>query len=255
MCARATLISSAADVARWLGLDITEWEPRYNLSPGQDLVAVRLGAGGEPEAVPMRWGLVPNWAADPRIAYHTVNARAETVATKPSFRDAFRTRRCLVIVDGWYEWATVPGQRRKQPYAIRMPDGSPFALAGIWDSWRAPLRSAREEQGELGTERSGVGATTEAPVTTCAVITTPAADATVSIHDRMPAVLPAERFPAWLDPRTPVSEAAHMLQPYRGPLSIHPVSTIVNNGRVDDARCLVPTTPPKPELDLFSAAG
>ena len=244
MCARATLIASAANVARWLGLDIDAWEPKYNLSPGQDVLAVRLGADAEPEAVHMRWGLVPNWAPDPRIAYRTVNARVETVSTKPSFRDAFRFRRCLVIVDGWYEWATIPGLRRKQPYAIRMPDGSPFALAGVWDSWRGPLRGA----GESG---APVDAAT---LTTCAVITTPASDATESIHDRMPAVLPTELFPAWLDPRTPVSQAAAMLEPYGGPLSIYPISTLVNNGRVDDPRILVPATPARPELDLFSSS-
>ena len=246
MCARATLIASAADVARWLGIDLTEWEPHYNLSPGQDLLAVRLGDDAQPEAIHMRWGLVPSWAPDPKIAYHTINARAETVATKPSFREAFRTQRCLVIVDGWYEWATIPGQRRKQPYAIRMLDGAPFALAGLWDSWRAPLRGASEETGERGKERS--------ELITCAVITTPASAVTATIHDRMPAVLSTERFPAWLDPRTPVAEAAAMLEPYRGPLSVYPVSTLVNSGRVDEPRCIVPITPPLPELDLFSAA-
>ena len=161
MCARATLIASAADVARWLGLDIGALEPKYNLSPGQDVLVVRLGADADPEAVPMRWGLVPNWAPDPKIAYRTINARAETVATKPSFRDAFRLRRCLVIVDGWYEWAAIPGLRRKQPYAIRMPDGSPFALAGIGIVGR---RGAARETREENAEGSGASLVTRSAV-------------------------------------------------------------------------------------------
>jgi putative SOS response-associated peptidase YedK len=234
MCARATLIASATDVARWLGLDVEGWEPRYNLSPGQELLVVRLGPGARPEAVPMRWGLVPNWAEDPRIAFRTVNARAETVATKPSFRDAFRERRCLVIVDGWYEWEAIPGHR-KQPHAIRMPGGAPFALAGLWDSWRP-------RQGQEGET-----------MTTCTVITTKASETTKTLHDRMPAVLPTELFPAWLDPRTPLPEAVAMLRPFDGKLAMYPVSTVVNSGRVDDPRCLEPTVPPPPEYDLFSS--
>jgi putative SOS response-associated peptidase YedK len=234
MCARATLIASASIVARWLGLDVEGWEPHYNLSPGQEVLAVRLGAHGEPEAVPMRWGLVPNWAEDPRIAFRTVNARAETVATKPSFRDAFRERRCLVIVDGWYEWEAIPGHR-KQPYAIRMPGGSPFALAGLWDTWRPRPGQAGE------------------PLTTCTVITTKASETTKALHDRMPAVLPIDSLPAWLDPRTRLSEARAMLEPYGGNLDVFPVSTIVNSGRVDDSRCLEPAVPPEPDYDLFSS--
>jgi putative SOS response-associated peptidase YedK len=216
MCGRTTLIASAELVARWLGLDVKGWTPRYNLCPGEDLLVVRLSRDGEPEAVPMRWGLVPYWATDPRIAYQCINARAETVATKPAFRDAFRRRRCLIVVDGWYEWGTLPG-RRKQPCAIRMPDGAPFAFAGLWETWRQP------DGGRLAT---------------CTIVTTDANDATQHLHHRMPVVLSPSMFPVWLEPQTPVAALHAMLRPYDGTLDVFPVSTMVNSSRVDDAQCL-----------------
>jgi putative SOS response-associated peptidase YedK len=218
MCGRTTLIASAAVVARWLGLEVGEWAPRYNLCPGEDLLVVRLSAAGEAEAMPMRWGLVPYWAKDPRIAYQCINARAETVTTKPAFRDAFQRRRCLIVIDGWYEWETLPGGR-KQPYAIRMPDGAPFAFAGLWETWRPP-------QGER--------------LTTCTIVTTGANAATLHLHHRMPVVLSPEEFPAWLDPATPVAALQAMLRPYDGALAVFRVSPMVNNGRVDEAKCLEP---------------
>ncbi len=122
---------------------------------------MRRGASGELETLPMRWGLIPWWATDPRIAFQCINARAETVATKPAFRNAFRERRCLIIVDGWYEWASVAG-RRKQPYAIRMPDGAPFAFAGLWDAWR-PSEGADS-------------------IETCTIVTTVTCQGTAHLH-------------------------------------------------------------------------
>jgi putative SOS response-associated peptidase YedK len=218
MCGRTTLIVSAQLVARWLGLEVGAWRPRYNLCPGEDLLVVRLGTTGQPEVLPMRWGLIPYWAKDPKIAWQCINARAETVATKPAFREAFQRRRCLIVVDGWYEWETLPG-RRKQPYAIRMPDGSPFAFAGLWERWR-PL------EGE--------------PVETCTIVTTAANAATAHLHHRMPVVLPLSEFPAWLDSKTPAADLQAMLQPYQGAVDVFPVSMSVNSGRVDEAQCLVP---------------
>jgi putative SOS response-associated peptidase YedK len=216
MCGRTTLIASAELVARWLGLEVGGWMPRYNLCPGEDLLVVRLGATGEAEAVPMRWGLIPYWAKDPKIAWQCINARAETVATKPAFREAFQRRRCLIVVDGWYEWETLPG-RRKQPFAIRMPDGSPFAFAGLWERWRPP-------EGE--------------PLTTCTIVTTEANATTEHLHHRMPVVLSPSDFPGWLDRKTPAAGIEAMLTPYEGALDVFPVSTAVNSGRVDDERCL-----------------
>ena len=146
-----------------------------------------------------------------------INARAETVATKPAFRDAFRERRCLIIVDGWYEWATRAG-RRKQPYAIRMPDGAPFAFAGLWDSWR-PSEGAD-------------------PIETCTIVTTVTCSATAHRHHRMPVMLSPEMYPAWLDPYARRDELQAMLKPYDGALDVFPVPALVNAGKVDDERCL-----------------
>jgi putative SOS response-associated peptidase YedK len=217
MCGRTTLVASEVHIARWLRLRVAEWTPRYNLCPGQDLLVVRRAESGELEALPMRWGLIPWWATDPRIAFQCINARAETVATKPAFRDAFRERRCLIIVDGWYEWATVAG-RRKQPYAIRMPDGSPFAFAGLWDSWR-PSQGAD-------------------PTETCTIVTTVTCQATAHLHHRMPVVLSPDMCAAWLDPSARRRALEAMLTPYDGPLDVFPVPALVNAGKIDDERCL-----------------
>jgi putative SOS response-associated peptidase YedK len=217
MCGRTTLVASDADIARWLGLRGPEWTPRFNLCPGQDLLVVRRGEAGELELRPLRWGLIAWWATDPRIAFQCINARAETVATKPAFRDAFRERRCLIIVDGWYEWATETG-RRKQPHAIRMPDGAPFAFAGLWESWR-PSEGAD-------------------PIETCTIVTTVTCQATARLHHRMPVVLSEDRYAAWLDPYMSRRELEAMLTPYEGALDVFPVSSLVNAGKVDDERCL-----------------
>ena len=233
MCGRTTLVASAASVAHWLGLDVPEWVPRYNVCPTEALLVVRLGADSEPEALCMKWGLVPYWTADPRIGAQCINARAETIATKPAFRDAFRLRRCLIVVDGWYEWAT--RGRRKQPVAIRMPDDSPFAFAGLWEQWCPP-------QGDE-------------PLLTCTIATTVASPATAHLHHRMPVVLVPSQFGAWLDPATPAADLREMLAPYGGPLRLFPVSPVINTGDVDDARCLEPvvaavdSTAARPESD------
>lgn len=217
MCGRTTLVASEVDLARWLGTRLSDWAPRYNLCPGQDLLVVRHGESAELEAVPLRWGLIPWWATDPRIGFQCINARAETVATKPAFRDAFRERRCLIIVDGWYEWTSAAG-RRKQPYAIRMPDGAPFAFAGLWDAWR-PSESAN-------------------PIETCTIVTTVTCRATAHLHHRMPVVLPPEMYVAWLSPHTRRRELEAMRTPYEGPLEVFPVASFVNAGKIDDERCL-----------------
>ena len=217
MCGRTTLTASPADIARWLGFSTADWQPRYNLCPGQELLVVRLNPDAVPETVTMRWGLIPAWATDAAIGNQCINARAETVATKPAFRDAFRSRRCLIVVNGWYEWTTLPS-RRKQPHAIRMPDGAPFAVAGLWERWRPPPN--RET------------------LDTCTIVTTRTCKATAHLHHRMPIVLAPNRFAAWLDPRTPVSELTGMLQPYDGPLDVYPVPALVNTGAVDGPRCL-----------------
>ncbi len=222
VCARTTLTLSAHLIARWLALqDVPEWAPRYNVCPTQDQMVVRA-RDGEPEAVKLRWGLVPWWASDLSVGSRMINARAEGVDTKPAFRDAFRERRCLVLVDGFYEWQAIPGEKRRRPYAVRMPDNSPFVLAGLWESWR--------------------NRTTREVVQTCTVVTTTPNAFMASLHDRMPVILDPASYGAWLNPATPAADALSMLRPYNGAaaLSAYPVSTYVNSPAHDNAKCLEP---------------
>jgi putative SOS response-associated peptidase YedK len=166
----------------------------------------------------MRWGLIPSWATDPRIANQCINARAETIDTKPAFREPYlRGQRGLIVVDGWYEWMTLPS-RRRQPFAIRLPDASPFAFAGLWDTWRSP------ESGEA--------------VTTCTIVTTVTGVATAHLHHRMPVVLGRGDYRKWLEPGTAPADLRAMLVPYAGALDIFPVSTALNAGTTDEPGCL-----------------
>lgn len=140
--------------------------PRYNIAPTQDVLAVRLDAAGEREAVNLRWGLVPFWAKDEKIAYSTINARAETVASKPTFREAFKRRRCLIAADGYYEWKKFE-PKVKQPYRITLMPERPFSFAGLWERWE----------------------NVEKVIESCTIIVTEANDLTRDIHDRMPVIL------------------------------------------------------------------
>ena len=165
----------------------------------------------------MRWGLIPAWARDPAMGMKLINARAETVAEKPSFQKPFRQRRCLVLADGYYEWKREGA--RKQPYFIRLKDERPFAFAGLWDRWN-----------------NGEGTTIES----CAVLTTKSNERLASIHDRMPVILPPVAYEPWLD--SGLQDATRLvafLAPYSSDAMIaDPVGTLVNDPRVDDARCI-----------------
>ena len=152
MCGRFTLRQPAADVGKQLDLDsVPAIEPRYNIAPTQPVLALRYSANSAKEAVFLRWGLVPSWASDLSIGNRLLNARAESVAEKPAFRAAFRTRRCLIVADGFYEWQGVSG--KKQPIHFRFHDGRLFTFAGLWEHWNAPDGS---------------------PVETCTILTTTA---------------------------------------------------------------------------------
>jgi putative SOS response-associated peptidase YedK len=185
MCGRYTLTSSPETVAALFDLDVVpDYLPRYNVCPTQDAPVVRVlepGAGRRLDLV--RWGLVPFWADDPSIGNRMINARAETAADKPAFRDAFRRRRCLVVSDGFYEWRKEAGG--KQPYWIHRPDGQPFAYAGLWSRW--------DKRGE--------------PLDTFTILTREAHPAVASIHDRMPVVLERGAWAPWLDPSLGEKEA------------------------------------------------
>jgi len=154
-------------------------EPRYNVAPGMEvLAACRSPAAGARELVGLRWGVIPSWAKDRKMGYRLINARAETVAEKPSFRAAFKQRRCLVAADAFYEWRQTP--QGKQPYLIRLRGGEPFALAGLWETWHDKATGERVEF--------------------CTIIVGAANDLVRPIHDRMPVIVPPADFDAWLDP-------------------------------------------------------
>ncbi|HEY0904915.1 MAG TPA: SOS response-associated peptidase [Marmoricola sp.] len=217
-------------------------EPDYNVAPTKDVYAVverpPRRESEDAEAQPaqrqlrvVRWGLVPSWAKDPKIGNRMINARMETVAQKPAFRRAFERRRAILPADGYYEWyapsgdsplgRTKSGQPRKQPFFIRPRDGSVLAMAGLYELWRDPTRADDDPARWLWT---------------CTVITTDAEDDLGRIHDRMPLMLTADRYDAWLDPDNRDEEALlGLLQPAApGLLEAYPVSTLVshvdNNG-------------------------
>ena len=221
MCGRFTLRTPAHRLAEAFGVDaLPNLAPRYNIAPTQDVVAIRHADDGR-ELTMLRWGLIPGWAKDPAIGARMINARAETVAEKPSFRAAFRQRRCLVAADGFYEWrktAEAP-KAPKQPYYIRLASGEPFAIAGLWERWRDPA-----------------GETVES----CTLITTEANPELASIHHRMPVILAPADYDAWLEPHPASAAALHdLLRPYPGAEMVaFPIGRHVNNVRNDDPACI-----------------
>ena len=205
-------------------------EPRYNVAPGQDIAIVRAAehgsqSGGGHRLSMLRWGLIPAWARDPAIGNRLINARSETVAEKPAFRAAYRSRRCLVPADGFYEWQRRGGTR--QPWLFTLRDGAPFALAGLWERWAAP--EAPAPTGSLfGPEPGG-------PVETFTILTTAANAAVASVQGRMPVVLPPDAWVPWL------AGEDVPLGPYPADeMHTHPVSKLVNKPANDDPRCVEP---------------
>ncbi len=220
MCGRYALKTSVPEIARILGAETNaEFAPSYNVAPSRHVPVCRASAEGRRELSLLRWGLVPHWAKELSDRYRMINARAETVADKPAFRGPFRSRRCLVPADGYFEWKA--GPERKQPYYIHRNDESPVFLAGLWDRW---------EKGQDG------------PLDSFAIVTTSASEHVSSVHDRMPVILDPDDHEAWLDPRFKnAKDLLSLLKPRPGEkLSLTPVSTFVNNPRNDDPRCLHP---------------
>jgi putative SOS response-associated peptidase YedK len=208
--------------------------PRYNIAPTQPIAAV-WEAHGRREGHFARWGLVPGWVKDPREFPLLVNARVETMAEKPAFRDALKHGRCIIPASGYYEWHTNP-DKSKQPYYITMQDGQPMALAGVYSSWMGP-------NGE--------------EIDSVATITVPANPQLSAIHHRMPAILRGDEIDAWLNVReVRAAEAAQLALPLEdGALKFHPVSTRVNSARDDDARLIEPVTVTRPEPRMKKVAG
>lgn len=209
MCGRFTLSQSAEAIASVFQLNqVPTLEPRYNIAPTQPVSTVlQTTAQKEPQFQMLRWGLIPAWAKDASIGSKLINARAETVAEKPSFRSAFRHRRCLVVADGFYEWRRQDG--KKQPFYFRMHKEQPFAFAGLWEHWQNP-------DGEA--------------IASCTIITTEANELLQPIHDRMPVILNPKDYDLWLDPAVQKSDhLQQLLQPYSAAAMIsYPVSTKVN---------------------------
>jgi putative SOS response-associated peptidase YedK len=220
MCGRFTQYAQRAELARLLGIDpgdVPPRNPRYNIAPTQLVVVLRLD-DGQRSIREMRWGLIPSWAQDARIGNSLINARPETVASKPAFRSAFKSRRCLIPTTGFYEWTPLPGVKKKQPMHIRLKDGEPFALAGLWERWK--------DEG---------GATVES----CTIITTEANELIRPIHDRMPVILAPNDYGAWLDSVTPAEALQALLRPFPPEaMEAVPVSTYVSNPRNVGPQCL-----------------
>lgn len=222
MCGRFFLARRAHEISRTLGIpiapDLKRWAPRLNIAPTQDiLVAVRGEAGPVLEA--RRWGLIPGWAKDEKIGYKLINARGETVATKPSFRSAFKRRRCLIPADGFYEWKR--DGATKIPHAIRLKSSEAMAIAGIWESWKDP-------KGE--------------ELRTAAIITTGPNALMEKIHDRMPVILHRDAWDQWLGAGENQNGALEeLLKPYPAKeMEAFPISTMVNSPRNDSAEILKP---------------
>ena len=207
MCGRFAFYSPSEAAAALFGVtDAVEIKPRYNIAPTQDIAAIREDSNKLRELVMLRWGLVPFWAKDPSIGNRMINARAETVAEKPSFRAAFRHRRCVVLADGFYEWQKHGDS--KTPYFISLASGEPFALAGLWENWND------KERGES--------------LQTATLITTTANDFMQPLHHRMPVVLQPDAADEWLAGSPDLLEHATERTPR---LQAWPVDRRVNNAR------------------------
>lgn len=209
-----------------------ELMPRYNVAPTQGVAVVRAGAEGRRLDV-LRWGLVPAWVKDVKQAPTLVNARVDTLLEKPSFRGAFRSRRCLIPADGFYEWKTIGG--KKQPMYFSLNEGTPFALAGLWERWEGPDGTVIESCTTLTTEPNAVVA---------------------EIHDRMPVIVPPEAYALWLDPRvTDPQRLVPLLGAYPADaMRVHAVSPRVNAATAEGPDCIEPAAeiaPPPQELRLF----
>jgi putative SOS response-associated peptidase YedK len=223
MCARYTLRTKLSLLVQHFELALDrlppdfELVPRYNIAPTQEAVIVRLNAQGSRELALARWGLVPGWAKDAKLAHSTINARAETAAAKPVFRSAFKQRRCLVPADGYYEW--VADGKLKQPWLFEV-EQQPFAFAGLWESWRG-------------------GASAASPLETFTILTTGATEQALGIHDRMPVVLARDDYAAWLDPRAEAAMLDRLLAPHGVTgLAARPVNRYVNNSRHEGPACV-----------------
>lgn len=223
MCGRFTLTAEQKAFAARFGIELPRgfysMTGRYNVAPTQTVIVI--GDDGKRYVEQMKWGLIPAWAKDPAIGNHLINARAETVAEKPSFRSALKKRRCLIVADGFYEWQKL--EKVKQPVHIVLKNRQPFGFAGLWERWKSP-------EGE--------------EIKSCVIITTEANELLKALHDRMPVILPQEDEPRWLDPKVDDPQLLlPLLKPYPpDKMEFYPVSTLVNSPKHDSENCIVPLT-------------
>jgi putative SOS response-associated peptidase YedK len=198
-------------------------EPSWNVAPASDILVVVAGPDGARQLRNLRWGLVPRWAKDPKIANRMINLRAETVREKKGWKSTLARKRCIIPIDGFYEWQDQGKGKRKQPFYITSRDFSPLALAGLWATWRDPA----DKDGDKGDGDDGD------ELWTCTILTTSANQLMHSVHERMPVILPPEAWDAWLDPdNTDTEELAKLLEPApEGMLTLWPVDPAVGNVR------------------------
>lgn len=218
MCGRYTDTKRDKQFLVRMGIEQAEIDfvPRYNIAPTQEASIVAQGSDGL-ELRRARWGLIPFWANDEKIGNSLINARSETLASKPAFREAYKKRRCLVLADGFYEWQKVGGG--KQPIYIRMHEGRQFAFGGLRERWNDGERR----------------------VDSFTIITVEPNELCARVHDRMPLILPEADFAAWLDPSASAEQLATLLKPYRAAeMESFPVSTLVNSPRNEVAECVKP---------------
>lgn len=223
MCGRFVRKSTITVIEDEFDIYEVQWafEPSYNIAPSQDVACV-IGNGGN-RLVKFRWGLVPFWADDPSIGYKMINARAETVAQKKSFARAFKKQRCLVVADGFYEWRKLADGKRKIPMYVHLRENRPFGFAGLYENWKSKDGTVLQ---------------------TCTIITTQPNELMVSIHNRMPVIIAADKRKTWLDPQ--IQDAAALmplLASYNaGEMEVYEVSKRVNSPSYDEPDCIKPAS-------------
>jgi putative SOS response-associated peptidase YedK len=226
MCGRYTLAVPTDALREQFALDVVyQTTPRYNIAPTQDVPCVRREDDGRRALVPLRWGLIPSWATDKNVGSRMINARAESIAEKPAFKNALQHRRCLVLADGFYEWRAAG--KKKQPMRIVRNDGKAFAFAGLYE--RAKIDGVEYR--------------------TCTVVTTAPNALMATVHDRMPAILDENAMTRWLDPATTTDAAVLLLVPAPDDLlRMYACDARVGSASFEDPACIAPAVP---ELTLF----
>ncbi len=225
MCGRFALISDTETLINAFGVapetltTMPPSVPRYNVAPTQPITAIRLNPTSKKrELTFFQWGLVPSWAKDVKMGSRMINARGETVADKPSFRTAFKRRRCIIPADGFYEWQKL--DNHKQPMYIHPTNNTLFALAGLWEMWRSPDGDS---------------------IQSCTIITTAPNELMAPIHNRMPVILEPEDFDMWLDPGDRPEQGLHLIRPFPSEkMAAYPVSAFVNKPINDTPQCIAP---------------